>query len=161
MFSKNKKAQIGETLTWVVATIVIIVILGVSIFIVSLHLKNKNFIVNRKSDLIATKSITSFLIQDSNLELIKSSVTSGNYDNLEKKFGPFLESLEVYEGVGNWNIELFVNEEKKFYINPYDPTVFYDRSLKIFPYYLTNFEFRDNNKKIRLKFWEDCQGKCQ
>jgi len=62
MFNKNKKAQIGETLTWVVATIVIIVILGVSIFIVSIHLKDKKFVIDKKSDLIATKSLTAYLL---------------------------------------------------------------------------------------------------
>jgi hypothetical protein len=151
----NKKAQIGETITWIVATIVIIVILSFSIFIVSFNLKNKNFELKTESDLISTKSISSFLNEDLNIELIKNSVESDNYDDFEKKFKPFLENLTVVNGIGGWNLELYVNGKKKFDL----PTSNYN--LGYSDYYETDFEFESLGKKIILKFWEDCYGTCQ
>jgi hypothetical protein len=68
----NKKGQVGETMTWIIATIVIIVILVFSIFITSILGKSKSFDKNRKfefdreTDLIATKSLTSYLLTKNN-----------------------------------------------------------------------------------------------
>ena len=66
----NKRAQVGETMTWVIATIVIVVILIFSIFIVSFKLKDesKEFKTqNKDSDLIAAKSLLGYLsTKDSN-----------------------------------------------------------------------------------------------
>ncbi len=58
---RKKQGQVGETITWVVATIVIIVILSVSIFVASLTGKSKKFEVQRSADLVVTKSLVSYL----------------------------------------------------------------------------------------------------
>ena len=61
---EDRRAQIGETLTWLVATIIIVIILFISIF-VAIPLGNSNkFDYNRKNDLLATKSLISYLISD-------------------------------------------------------------------------------------------------
>ena len=46
----NRKAQVGETITWIIATIVLIVILMVFIFISSTLAKTKSLKVNIKID---------------------------------------------------------------------------------------------------------------
>ncbi|GAI63277.1 unnamed protein product, partial [marine sediment metagenome] len=65
---KNKKAQIGETMTWVVATIIIIVILVISLYTTSLLAQTKKVIhykYKRAADLIMEKSLFSyFLVKD-------------------------------------------------------------------------------------------------
>ena len=59
---KNTNAQIAETLTWWLATIIIVVALIISISVVNLHLKNNNkFGVQGQSDLLVTKSMTGYL----------------------------------------------------------------------------------------------------
>jgi hypothetical protein len=59
----NKRAQIGETMTWVVATIVIVVILIFSIFIVSfVKDESKEFKIQNSSDLLAVKSLSGYLL---------------------------------------------------------------------------------------------------
>jgi|TARA_B100001971_G_scaffold201305_1_gene213880 hypothetical protein len=59
-----KKAQVGETMTWVVATIIIIVILLFSIFIASINQgKNKDIsrLPDKQKDLLAKKSLVAYL----------------------------------------------------------------------------------------------------
>jgi len=75
MFS-NKRGQIGETMTWVVATIIIIVILGIAIFIVSSSpfkgvkkLESKNI----KADLLVTKSLLGYLSTENNYNELNSN----------------------------------------------------------------------------------------
>lgn len=151
-FPKNHKAQVGETMTWVVATIVIVVVLSFSILISINIFDDKEFGVERKTDLLATKSLTGFLAGQSNLELIKNSVQSGDYDNLENKFKPFLESLSIYDAVG-WNLEIYVDNDKKHDVITKDIFGFY-RECE------TDFDLLLDSKKIKLKFWEESQGGC-
>ena len=61
----NRKAQIGETVTWVVATIAIIIILVISVLVVSIGpFKNREFKEGGTSDLLVTKSFTGYLLTD-------------------------------------------------------------------------------------------------
>ena len=56
----DKKAQIADTMTWVVATLVIVVILSISVFFtVGISDKKLIFLDDKEKDFIATKSITS------------------------------------------------------------------------------------------------------
>ena len=66
----QKKGQIGETMTWVVATLIIVVILSISIYTSSIVSKTK--ILNSvdfdpeklKQNLLAKKSMMAFLLTD-------------------------------------------------------------------------------------------------
>jgi hypothetical protein len=60
---KNKKAQIGETMTWIVATIIIIVVLSIFIYTSDLLSKTKNLTLadskislDKDKDIIKIKS---------------------------------------------------------------------------------------------------------
>jgi len=62
-FSINgKKAQIGETMTWVVATLIIVIILAISIYAVSFNFGERKFNVNTFSDLYAVKSLSGYML---------------------------------------------------------------------------------------------------
>lgn len=57
----NKKGQMGETITWVVATIIVVVILGISISILSFNTDSRKMIIPITSDIFAVKSLVSYL----------------------------------------------------------------------------------------------------
>ena len=61
-----KKAEIGETVTWLVATLIIVVLLAISIFVSSLigSLNYEDLSIQDKSDLLVTKSLTSYLMTE-------------------------------------------------------------------------------------------------
>ena len=62
---KNNKGQISETMMWVVATIVIVVILGISIYIAGISGVlglEKKVEIKDKSDLLVTKSFMGYLL---------------------------------------------------------------------------------------------------
>ena len=66
VFLKDKRSQIGETMTWIVATVIIIIILLASIFIATSYLgKNKgaDFLAKR-SDLLASESFFAYLLTE-------------------------------------------------------------------------------------------------
>lgn len=78
----NRKAQIGETMTWVVATIIIIIILIISIYAASLLANTKVIIPYQKEkrvgDLLMEKSLFAyFSVDDTKKNLI--------YDKLEQQ----------------------------------------------------------------------------
>jgi hypothetical protein len=58
----NKKAQISEGITWIVATIAILIILLFSLFLTSFVLKNKQISSDFFSDTINQKSFLSYLL---------------------------------------------------------------------------------------------------
>lgn len=92
----NKNAQIGETMTWVVATIVIVVILVLSIYITSVLAVSKKVIkykdYDRENDLILEKSLfTYFLLDSSQQEIIYDTLANQEY---YVDFGDKLEEIE-------------------------------------------------------------------
>ena len=63
----NKRAQVGETLTWTFATLIILFILIVSVFLASLVGREKTLSSTNKFDVFADKSLVAYLLtKDSN-----------------------------------------------------------------------------------------------
>ncbi len=87
--SKNQKAQIGETMTWIVATIIIVVILILSLYTTSLLAQTKkiaSYKYERESDLLMEKSLFSYFLAED--EITKAFI----YDWLrEQDFNADLE----------------------------------------------------------------------
>ena len=74
----GRRAQIGETMTWVVATIIIIAILGISIFIASAKFnkdKTPDLQSVSRTDTLASKSLFSYV-------LTKNSTGQNVYEQL-------------------------------------------------------------------------------
>jgi hypothetical protein len=79
----NKKAQVGETVTWMVATVAIVIILVISVLVVSIGpFKNREFIESGTSDLLVTKSLAGYLL------------TEDVWNNLKDKKGIAGETVE-------------------------------------------------------------------
>ncbi len=111
----NKQAIVGGTLTWIIATIVIIVILVFSIFITSALGKAKSlvegdrkFSLNKETDLVATKSLTSYLLtKDNSGEIV--------FEQLRDK-GDSLETWELFDEFnGNLAKDIFLKLYKEDY----------------------------------------------
>ncbi len=85
---QNKKGEIGETITWFVATVIIIVILLISIFIVSVGpFTHKEFKVCNERDLLVTKSLTSYLLtKDSGEEIFYKLASKDNLNDKKSKW---------------------------------------------------------------------------
>ena len=92
----NKKAQIGETMTWVVATIVIVVVLSFSILLSINIFKDKKFEVEKETDLLAVKSLTGYLLtEDSNGKKVFANLQEAK--NLEGERGELAKKIfKVY-----------------------------------------------------------------
>lgn len=93
----NKKAQIGETMTWIVATIVIVVILIISIYISSLLGETKNIVsyddFDRENDLLMEKSVLAYFLAGEDrtiLDKIEQQEVYGNLGNKIKEVGGVL-----------------------------------------------------------------------
>src|SRR3989339_145530 len=83
----NCRGQIGETLTWVVATIVIVIILSISIFVVSFG---------------------GFLGE--NKDFVFDSVNRNNFESFESKFSPLLAKSVVKGDFFGWNMDFIVGD---------------------------------------------------
>tara|TARA_Y100000310_G_scaffold303088_1_gene341088 strand:+ start:2235 stop:2732 length:498 start_codon:yes stop_codon:yes gene_type:complete len=157
----NKKAQIADTMTWVVATLVVIFVLGILVFAtIGISGSKPIFLEDKKKDFIATKSITSFLRNQDNVDLLESN----KEEQIESKMTEFLEilpkpdtfwfwlpnsnpSYKIGDG-GGWNIELDRNSKSKIRIYQY----------KIIPsiFLASDFKTTFNSNEIKLKFWVEC-----
>lgn len=112
---KNKKAQTGEAITWLVATVIIVLILAISIFVSSLSFKNaKDIGFFKKTDTLASKSLFSYLL---------TKDTEGNNVHTQLKNQ---ENLNEFNG--NLGKEIF----QKYYGSEYEDVwvgIILDRDL--------------------------------
>jgi len=81
----NRKAQIGETMTWVVATIIIIAVLIISIYAASLLANTKVIIPYQKEkkdgDLLMEKSLFAyFSVDDAKKNIIYNKLEQQEFD---------------------------------------------------------------------------------
>jgi len=117
---KNKKAQSGETVTWIVATLIIIIIMVIAIYGSSLLAKTKTFEKGKSelssskenNNLIATKCLTGYLSTNKEEAKIYSIIKEDfdSYDgNLAKQiFEPFKNDYNsVWLGIDNQNNNYF------------------------------------------------------
>lgn len=95
-FKRNKKAQIGETMTWVFATLIIIIILSISIYAATLLAKTTKFVQYSDVSLLPKENLKTYDI------LMDESI-----------FAYFLSSKEYQQDVFNRLDRM--NKEGKFY----------------------------------------------
>jgi len=90
----NKKAQLGETMTWIVATLIIIIVLAISISVTSLNSGKKKIIIFEKSDLYAVKSVSAYMLTND----FYHELSEGDFN---KKNGDFAFNLftRLFSGV--------------------------------------------------------------
>ena len=166
--SYNKKAQIGATMNWIVATLIIILILSISLLVTSLTKTRGEVKIDKGMDLFAVKSISYFLMQKENFELIdkvineKGEVSKEEIKVAEEKIKSFLREIQSYEG---YNLQIYFNNElKKEIINhrvrfksesiidsPFIPFDSEEKQEEIL------FEFIEGTDETLLRFWEEKQ----
>lgn len=96
MLKKNKRGQISETLTWIVATLIIVVILSVSVFLASFVGHSKTFPSTQNIDLFAKKSFTAYLLtRDSSGSTVYNQIAQ------EEQLNDFNGNLakKIFEGL--------------------------------------------------------------
>ena len=102
---KNKNAKIGETITWIVATIIIVVILAISIFIASFYSEKFKRIQEpyfQTIDIPASKSFFSYML---------TSDPEG-----KKVYSQIKDEGSFNEFNGNFAIKVFRELYKKDYL---------------------------------------------
>jgi len=169
----NKRAQVGDAMTWMVATLVIVAILGISVS-VTYSISDKKTIIlgDKEKDFIATKSITNFLENRENVGLLNEE----NSKISKEKIKLFLNTLSVNsprtlseitqissavgKKEGGWNLEIDGSKKKvkittSAVYNQVGNVEFPTRSK-------SNFELRFSFGKKKLRFWAECTGgKCK
>jgi len=132
----NKKAQIGETITWIIATIIIIGILTISVFISSALGEGKSEIRvdGKEKDLLISKSITAYLLTKTEKgktvyeELRDEEIVDQNIKKLTENI--FWDMNKGKYGVHTYledkiNSQYLFTEKKKFQAENYgDPMVY-------------------------------------
>lgn len=147
----NKKAQSGETITWIIATIIIIVILLISIYGASALAKSKKIITTAKnpsnlfgsdyspdSDLLAVKSMTGFLLTSDNGNFVYSQINTEGFNefngNIAKyAFSDFeIDYKEVWLGIDDETNNYFGEKPGNFVANSVEDEIKLDgKNLKI------------------------------
>ncbi len=158
-FGKNKRAQLGETITWLVATIVILIVLIVSVFLASLIGKTKIFPVTTQIDLFAQESVTSYLITKdySGISIYDQITQDGNFNNFNGNLAAsILKTLYsgyygrvVWLGISNSNKEVLGNQNS--YFNSPAATLISESPQSGSPLYYT-ISLGDN-KFLQLILW--------
>jgi hypothetical protein len=99
---KNKKAQIGETMTWTVATVIIVIVLMIFMLSVSLIAGKKNvafdlgnFVEDQGSDIAVQQMLFSILKYDTgNGKTIGRLIDNKEYSEVQKEVNIILKKWE-------------------------------------------------------------------
>ena len=132
IFLKDKRSQIGETITWIIATIIIIVILLFSIFISTSYLGgHKQTDFSKSNDILASKSFFAYLLtEDSEGQMV-------------------YEQLKNQENLNDFNGNLAIKIFKEFYGEEYPKIwVGFIMNRPLLPYVKNNY-FGERPSTIR------------
>lgn len=96
---KNKKAQVGETITWIVATVIIIFVLVISIFTADFFLGKSKEIKEsyfQTADILASKSLFSYMLtSDSEGKKVYTQIKEeGSFSNFNGNL-----ALKIFRGL--------------------------------------------------------------
>lgn len=112
----SKRGQVAETMTWIVSTLIILIILIVSVFLSSLVGHSKVFPTSNKVDIFADKSLTAYL-------LTKDATGPSVYDEISTiGFNDFNGNLAVviFKNLygGFYNEAVFLGIDTGAFFNP-------------------------------------------
>ena len=149
MLDKNR-GQVGESVTWIVATLIIVIILTISILLTKFVVnpeKITTYSTDRQENMVAMSSITSFLESKDTQQLLAQK----DYPNLKIKVSKFLQTLPHPPAYTNWgwNFQLTDGNQSINIQNLEVPG---------------NYDYFDNTfifNSIKLRFWLICEGNCR
>lgn len=117
----HKKAQVATGMTWFVATIIIILILGVSIYVSSIgEIFGRGFDFSKSADLFVTKSTSAYLLSSCdegnifNLINNKKDITRCEGEKAEKVFLNIYSNKEEVLGVAG--LFIGISDENVLYL---------------------------------------------
>jgi len=115
----NKKAQVAETITWTVATVAIIFILMISIFVISIgKVGKKEIIMKKTTNFLAVKSLTGYLATEIKGETVFVQLNKdGNFNSESGKLA--VNIFDKFYGPGVWLGAVSPGDELKKVYNPY------------------------------------------
>lgn len=116
----NKKAQIGETVTWFVATVIIVLLILISVFLATLGPWNDKKVGSEKSvDYLSSKSLNSYVLTESdNRERIYDQLVAE--ENLNDFNGQLaLDIFEDYYGHEFGDVWIGMHLKNSFPSPPY------------------------------------------
>ena len=149
----NKRGQVGETITWIVATVIIIFILGTTLFVAEFSLaKNKEVSQTTQVDTLVSKSFFSYLLTDEVYDKIKSP-PEGLDDETGNLAKEIFEEFYSKEYVDVW-VGIVVNRT----LLPYKPNDYFgtrptevrggDLNTRVIPHIIERISL-DKNKTIQ------------
>ena len=155
---QNKKGQISETTTWVVATLIIVVILSISVFLASFVGSNKSFPTSSKIDLLAKKSLISYLLTENNLgvpvyEQITSegSLNDFNGNLASEVFNEFYKEYNLYIFLGIRDYSMHTSYPNSYFSSPAVALGNAGLNSRNAVFYLINL---NNDKLVHLLLWK-------
>ena len=165
--NSRKHGEVGETMTWVVATLIIVIVLAISIYATSI-LAKKNLDLDvlpkvkdaKTTELLAVKSVSAyFLTHASDEQTVFSYLQKG--DNLNEKTGliayKIFDNIYDYHGTLDLNpnfwLKIFYSSKRGVIDTGYAPDTSYF-SEKCFGYAAnkrTIFSYKiDNDKSLNM-----------
>ena len=101
----NKKATVGETTTWLVATIIIIFVLAIAIFISTAYIgKGKNLSSENYKDFLSATSVFSYLLTEDGGGTFYSQLVSKGFEDNTGFF-----AMDIFEGIHKFQDERYKN----------------------------------------------------
>jgi|SRR5271157_5297093 len=163
---KNNRAQAGETITWLFATIIIVVVLLVSILVASILEGPDKKVQMYPEDLLAQRTFLSYLLtKGTSGQIIYNEINGAGDFNSDNGNLAATIFKNLYDGYYNWalylginlNIQIGYNLQSNKYFN-YPPGVSPNTMLTpIYPF-STNVlvlysVILNNNKAFQLALW--------
>jgi hypothetical protein len=103
----NKKATVGETTTWLVATIIIILVLAIAIFISTAYIgKGKNLRSENYKDFLSATSVFSYLLTEdgAGINYYSKLASKTGFDEITGSF-----AIDIFEGIHKFQDERYKN----------------------------------------------------
>ncbi len=158
---RDKRAQISETTTWIVATIIILIILTVSVFLSSLVGQNKSFPVKNQFDSFVHQSFTSYLLtKDVSGQTAYNEIK--NDEALNDFNGNLANKIFVNLYSGYYDQTVFLGIDTNAIINPMQANKYFNVPAGQTPnsllidrtgYTAVRYSISLNNKLLRLILW--------
>ncbi len=118
----SKKAQISDTISWMVATVIIILILSIPLFLIQFNIFDTEISFYRSQDLLIAKSFSGYFLK--NEQILKEAFVGEFSELSNKEIDSFLNSLSRRENIDFSKGEINIYEslegkekEEKIYSN--------------------------------------------
>ncbi|MFH1365498.1 MAG: hypothetical protein ABIH28_02865 [archaeon] len=150
---KSKKAQISDTISWIVATIIIVLILSIPILLVELGVIKRGVYFYRMYDPIATKSISGYLLQNYD-KTIEPNLGNKEAPSVRGSIDSFLTTLARDEKEG-WGVKILIKNELFYEKTPSGlvSLIQIGKGKRA----INDFYFKENFGEALIEFWMESE----